>query len=102
MSTTTLVIVVACIGVVLMVVATVLAQQSNRRRRLREQFGTEYDRTVEAPGGTKQAETELRAHAQERDKLDIRPLSAAQRDRYEQDWRRVQAEFVDVPARSLG
>jgi hypothetical protein len=52
-------------------------------------------------GGTKQAEIELRARAQQRDKLDIRPLSSAQRDSFEQDWRQVQAEFVDVPLQCL-
>ncbi len=31
----------------------------------------------------------------------MRPLSAAQRDTYEQDWRQVQAEFVDFPVQSL-
>jgi hypothetical protein len=101
MSTTTLVIVLACVVVALLVVAAVLAQQANRRRQLRQQFGPEYDRTVDATGGTKQAEIELRARVQQRDKLDLRPLSAAQRDTYEQDWRQVQAEFVDFPVQSL-
>jgi hypothetical protein len=101
MSTTALVIVVACVVVVLLAVAAVLVQQANRRRPLRQQFGPEYDRTVEATGGTKEAEIELRARTQQRDKLNIRPLSAAQRDTYEQDWRQVQADFVDVPVQSL-
>ncbi len=60
MSTTTLVIVLACVVVALLVVAAVLAQQANRRRQLRQQFGPEYDRTVDATGGTKRAEIELR------------------------------------------
>ena len=102
MSTTTLVIMAACLVVILLVVAAVMAQQANRRRQLRERFGPEYDRTVEASGGAKRAEIEFRARAQERDKLSISVLSAAQRDRYEQDWRRAQAEFVNVPVESLG
>ncbi len=102
MSSTTLVIVVACIVVILLVAGAVLAQRADRRRQLQQRFGPEYDRTVEASGDPKKAEIELRGRAQERDKLAIRVLSATQRDRYEQDWRRVQAEFVDVPVESLG
>jgi len=69
---------------------------------LRQRFGPEYERAVEISGGPRQAELALRARAHQRDKLDIRPLSSGQRDRYEQDWRQVQAEFVDVPFESLG
>ena len=65
-------------------------------------FGSEYDRTVSASAGTREAEAELRTRAEERDRLSIEPLSATQRDRYSQDWRQIQAEFVDDPARSLG
>ncbi len=101
MSTTTLVIVVAGVAVVLLAVAAALVQQANRRRQLRLQFGPEWDRTVEATGGTKEAEVELRLRTRLRDRLDIRPLSAAQRDAFAQDWRQVQAEFVDAPVRSL-
>lgn len=37
----------------------------------------------------------------ERDQLSIRPLSATQKDRYEQDWRQLQSDFVDFPGSSL-
>jgi hypothetical protein len=72
-----------------------------RRRKLQDRFGPEYERTVKASHNARQAEADLQRRAAERDRLTIRPLSAAQRDRYEQDWRQVQAEFVDTPDISL-
>ncbi len=39
---------------------------------------------------------------QQRDSLSIRPLAADQRDRYTQEWRQVQASFVDTPGTALG
>ena len=100
MSTVAIVIVAVAALVVLTVVGIVIVG-SIRRRKLRERFGPEYDRTVSATNNSRQAEADLRERAAERDRLSIRPLSAAQRDRYEQDWRQVQAEFVDVPGTSL-
>jgi type II secretory pathway pseudopilin PulG len=101
LSTTAIVIIVIAVLLVVIVVGALVAQRASRRRQLRDRFGAEYDRTLEASADQKEAEADLRARAEQRDQLSIRPLGAAQRDRYEQDWRQVQAEFVDVPARSL-
>jgi len=102
MSTTTvIVIVVVAVVVVALALGVVLAGRARRRRELKERFGPEYDRAVSAEGSSKRAEAGLRDRADRRDKLSIRPLSSAQRDRYQQDWRQVQAEFVDVPSTSL-
>jgi hypothetical protein len=95
------VIVVAVVVVVGVVAVALAARQRQRRRALRARFGPEYDRAVNAAGGSKQAEIDLRNRAERRDRLQIRPLNAAQRDRYTQDWRQVQAEFVDVPETSM-
>ena len=105
MSTTSaVVIVIVAAVVVLLVIGTglVMARRARRRRELQERFGPEYDRTVQATGSSRQAQADLQARAQERDRLSIRPLNAMQRNRYESDWRQVQIEFVDTPALSLG
>lgn len=83
--------------VVIAVIAWIV--MSARRRRteaLRSQFGPEYDRTV-AQAGRRDAESELEMRRQRRDRLDIRPLSAASRARYADTWTSVQARFVDDP-----
>jgi hypothetical protein len=79
-----------------------MARGVNRRRQLRDRFGPEYDRAVQASGSSKQAAADLRARTEERDRLSIRSLNEAQRNRYELDWRQVQTEFVDAPPRALG
>ncbi len=99
--TAVIVIVVAILVVVALALGVMLAARARRRRELQQRFGPEYDRAVSEAGNSKRAEAGLRERADRRDKLSIRPLSAAQRDRYEQDWRQVQAEFVDVPSTSL-
>ena len=81
--------------------AALMAEQNRRRRSLRTRFGPEYDRTVNAAHSPKEAEQELRGRLDRRDRLVIQPLSAAQRDRYQQDWRQVQGVFVDEPTTAL-
>jgi len=103
MSTTTIVIIAAVVAVVVVLaVIAVLAVQASRRRQLRDQFGPEYERTVQAVGGDKQAEIDLRNRLDRRNQLSIRPLSAAQRERYDSSWGQVQAAFVDAPSTALG
>jgi hypothetical protein len=98
---TTVVIIVVAVVVIVLVLGVVLAGRARRRRELIERFGPEYDRAVSADGSSKRAEAGLRERADRRDKLSIRALNSAQRDRYQQDWRQVQAEFVDMPSTSL-
>jgi FtsZ-interacting cell division protein ZipA len=86
------------IVVVLLVVLGLFAARQQRSRRLRQQFGPEYDRTVDAAGDRRQAESELRERTERRQRLDIVPLDPADRDRYLEAWRQTQARFVDEPA----
>jgi hypothetical protein len=101
MNTTVLVVVAVVAVLLLLLVSAAVAKRAGRRRRLRQRFGPEYDRAVGAAGNSRDAEADLSARAKERDQLTIKPLSRSQRDRYDQDWRQIQAEFVDYPARSL-
>ena len=98
---TTAVIVIAIVAVVALTALGIAADRPRRRRRLRERFGPEYDRTLNASPTAREAEADLKRRATERDRLTLRALSPVERDRYEQDWRQVQAEFVDVPGTSL-
>ena len=103
MSTTAIIVVVVAIIVVAVLLgAALMAERGRRRRRLRDRFGPEYDRTVDAAGSPKDAEEELRGRLDRRDRLVIQPLSVAQRDRFQQDWRQVQGVFVDEPSTALG
>ena len=74
------------------------AVERRRTRRLRGRFGPEYDRTLDASDSRREAEAELSAREERREKFDIRPLSASARAEYVENWRAVQAQFVDDPA----
>jgi hypothetical protein len=68
-----------------------------RTRQLRDRFGPEYDRAAERAGSRSEAEAELAGRERRRSRLEIRPLSEAARSRFLEDWRSVQARFVDDP-----
>jgi hypothetical protein len=77
-------------------VAAYVARQ-NQTRRLRERFGSEYDRTVSSRGEQRAAEDELAERERKREQLDIVPLTPEARDKYAESWRDVQTRFVDDP-----
>jgi len=90
-------IVIAVIAVVFVVVVAAVGFSRRRTQKLRGAFGPEYDRTVESTGDRKEAEAELRARHERHEQLELRPLSAAARERYLEQWQSVQAQFVDDP-----
>ncbi|GAA4897786.1 hypothetical protein LX16_1054 [Stackebrandtia albiflava] len=72
-----------------------------RSHRLRRRFGPEYDRVVAESPGRLAAERELRERERRHAGLHLRDLTPAERERYEQEWRELQARFVDEPARAV-
>ncbi len=92
------------IGIVVLAAAVLFAIWVTRRRRradLQQRFGPEYAREVRARGSERDADQHLSEVAGRRDRLDIRELDPAARDRYTQRWEAVQAEFVNRPGRAL-
>ena len=64
------------VGVALVVVVAIVGLLAVTRRRsvlLREQFGPEYERTVEAAGERRGAEAELRERRERREQFSITP-----------------------------
>ncbi|WP_392894952.1 hypothetical protein [Streptomyces sp. LN699] len=98
MSTTTLIVIISAVVLIALIAAL---WAFSRRRHLRQQFGPEYDRTVEAEGGRRAADRELRAREQRHDTLDIKELPAERRAQYTDEWRDVQERFVDRPEASV-
>jgi hypothetical protein len=95
-------IIVAIVVIIVLAAIAYMLMRHRRSERLHEQFGSEYDRTVEQTGGTRRAESILiEREKRVRNQLQIRPLSDADRDRFANQWRDVQSEFVDDPATSL-
>jgi hypothetical protein len=64
---------------------------------LQDQFGREYDRTVDKAGGRREAERELAERQKRHDELELKPLPPEARERYLQQWQQTQSRFVDDP-----
>ena len=92
------IVIAAAVVVAVVAVVAAVSARSVRSKRLREGFGPEYERTVAEHGDRREAESELRERRKQREQLEIRPLSQPARERYTEEWRRVQARFVDDPA----
>jgi hypothetical protein len=89
---------VAIIVIVVIVLALAwFLMRRQRTARLRKQFGPEYERAVSESGSRQAAEAELEDRRARREKLEIVALEPAARDRYLEQWRLVQAQFVDSP-----
>lgn len=97
-----LLIIILVVAAVLAIVAGVLFVVAKRRSAaLRDHFGPEYDRTVAETGSRRASEAELRRRQKQRNELDIRELSPADRNRFQASWDQVQRGFVDDPNRAL-
>jgi ABC-type nickel/cobalt efflux system permease component RcnA len=71
--------------------------RNRRSQEIRQHFGPEYEHTVAELGDPRKAEDELAARRRRVEKLDIRPLSQADFNQFSDEWRSVQAHFVDDP-----
>jgi hypothetical protein len=90
------------IAVALVVVALAWLVTSRRRStRLQERFGPEYNRVTSTSESKREAEAELTRREERREKIDVRPLPEESRARYAEEWKVVQAEFVDEPSRAV-
>jgi hypothetical protein len=74
---------------------------NQRSQQLRDQFGSEYDRTVTEKGDSRSAEKELTARQKRVSQLTIRPIAADEGVRFSDEWRAAQGNFVDDPSAAL-
>jgi hypothetical protein len=95
------VLLVVVIVLVVAVAALMMSMQRRKSSQLQSRFGPEYDRVVEQSPNRREAEQHLAAVAEKRDALQIRELSAAAAERWRQEWRAVQARFVDAPTEAV-
>ncbi len=98
MSTWAVIVLVVVIIAGLVMIAAAMAQR-RRTARLRRRFGPEYDRLVSTKGDRRRAEAELEARLNRVRSMPLRELEPADRARFAEAWRAVQARFVDDPKR---
>ena len=89
------------IAAVVVVAVVAVAARQRRTAALRQRFGPEYDRAVEARQDRRTAEADLRDREKQRGQLDIRPLPEDMRARFAEEWREVQERFVDQPSEAV-
>src|SRR5262245_9978509 len=93
------------IGIAVLVLVLALAVWSYARMRqrvsVRERFGPEYERTVEAVGA-KRADSVLRERAARVSAFKLHKLTEEQASAFSREWRRIQSRFVDDPDGAVG
>ena len=88
----------AVVVVVVVVAAMAFVTSQNRRsQRLREHFGSEYQRVLQQEGDARKAEGVLEFREKRREKFTTRPLSEGDKASFAVRWKEVQARFVDDP-----
>ena len=102
MDTSTIAIVVIAIVAILAIAGAIwLYLQKRRTENLRAQFGPEYARVVRGEGATAEGERVLAERQKRVETLNIRYLSAAERENFVRAWENQQARFVDEPERAV-
>ena len=103
MNTTTILLIVIPVAIALVIggLFGVVIGRRQRTKKLQQKFGPEYDHIINERGDQRQAEHELASRLDHVKALDIRPLSAAEVDRFTSLWRATQAEFVDEPLTAM-
>jgi hypothetical protein len=101
MNATYVIIAVVAIVVVMGLIMGPGFARRQHSKQLQGKFGAEYDHTLEVEGGEKKAHAELDKRQKHVDQLNIRSLSAKERDRYTADWSSVQSKFVDEPGQAI-
>jgi hypothetical protein len=78
-----------------------LVLNTRRTRALRQQFGPEYQHTMDDLGDRRKAEAELASRRARVEAYHIRSLTREERDRYLGEWHSIQEAFVDSPAAAI-
>ena len=92
---------VAVVAVIVIAIIAYAVMRKKRSARLKERFGTEYALAVAEQGSKNKAEVKLAERQTHVEKLTLRDLGSAQRERFLSDWNSVQSRFLDHPKGTL-
>lgn len=96
--------IIIAVVLVLVIMGAIMAPKFSRHERsekLHDQFGSEYDHTLQTLGDEKKANAELDERQKRVNALNILPLTAIKRENYLADWAAVQSKFVDMPGEAV-
>ena len=100
MEINTLTLVTILTAVIILAVGGILAYlfyHRQRTKRLKDNFGSEYDRTVVEEGNRKKAEDRLEKRQKRIESVQIRELAPDERKQFQAKWEALQTNFVDDP-----
>ena len=100
MDTRVLVAIIVLVAAAL-IVAAIVVMQRRKSEHLKQQFGPEYERTLQLHGNAAKAEAALAEREARVEKLTIRELPATERAAYADEWAAVQRRFVDDPSMAV-
>lgn len=83
--------------VVLAAIAIWMWMRSRKTAALKDRFGPEYERTVQAVGDERKAENVLATREKRVAAYSVKSLPEDMREHFVETWRQVQAQFVDDP-----
>src|SRR4051795_5712667 len=98
--TATAVILIVVAAAVIAILAGYLARE-RRSKRLRSRFGPEYEYVMREVGSRPRAEDALEKRERRMAKVQVRPLSHDDHDRFAEQWHDTQSHFVDNPSASI-
>jgi hypothetical protein len=99
LDTVTVLIIVAVLAALALVAW--MMQRRKQSEHLQQRFGPEYTRVLDTLGSRDKAEAELLARERRVQRFHIRALDPADAARYAQEWKQLQARFVDSPRGAL-
>ncbi len=91
---------VAALGIGAAAAGLVRARRNKGTARLQQKFGSEYDAAVTGPG-RKKGEADLHGREARVKSFELRPLVAAEAERFSGLWTATQARFVDDPGGAI-
>ncbi len=101
MTTTTALVLILIVAVLVIAGLAWKLFHRQRTKKLRSQFGPEYDRTIEQYGESSKAEKALETRQKRMQKVNIHPLTMAERESFADRWQVVQSRFVDDPSGTI-
>ncbi len=92
---------IAAVAALVAIGLMAIGVQRARTERLRQHFGSEYDRAIDRTGSRAAGERALVDRARQVNTFDIKPLTAVQRAQYRNDWVHIETRFIERPATAV-
>lgn len=89
--------IVILVVIIAVVVAILMRERQRKTAKLRQHYGSEYDRAVIEHGSAQTAEAKLEAREERVQHFKIRDLALVERDHFTNEWQSIQSRFVDHP-----